>query len=119
MPIIVKFAKPSIQGKDPLSNAIVKHFKFVSQQYFDGIYMLIKEISQHTSSDCENIESITGIRFKIGEILFYPKNGNVHIITPDGQLDGIRQIAETYFHYVDCYKEWEDDEESILVINLA
>ncbi|MFL5766093.1 MAG: hypothetical protein ACJ77K_19265 [Bacteroidia bacterium] len=119
MPITVKFREPSMKGTDCLSDAIIKHFKFVNRSYFDEIYLVMKEIAELLSVDYNKVETITGFRFKIGDIIYYHKKGNVHIIVPDKLLDLALIIARKYFRDVDSEKEYEYDEDSVIVINLT
>jgi hypothetical protein len=116
--IVVKFAKPTIQGTADLSKAIVGHFKFINRHFYEVIYLFIKEISETSAFDYNNIESVTGIRFKIGEIEYYPPKGNLLINMPDSLIEQIRPIANKYFNYSTIEKEWQDDDFSIMTIDL-
>lgn len=96
---------------DKLSNAITSHFIYIKKQFHQEISLLIKEISQFSSTDYNKIESISTLKFKIGEIEYYSKKGNLYITIPKTQMDGIKLIVEKHFGYVPS----EIDEDTIEV----
>lgn len=104
--------------EEKLRDAINKHLLFINRGHFKHIYFLIKEVSEFTSSDYNKIQSISTLRFKIGEIEYYPKKGNLYISLPDNLIEGIKLISEKYFTCIECTKEYEGDENSIIIITL-
>jgi hypothetical protein len=107
-----------MRGTDSLSDAIVKHFKFVKHEYFGKIYLFIKAVAELTSSDYNNISSITGFRFKVGEVIYYHKKGAFHIIVSDKIIEEVKPMVENYFEYFEFEKQYDDDEYSTIIISL-
>lgn len=114
----IRFARPSLIGIDNLSNTIAKQFKFIGKRYYEAIYLFIKEVSEQHSIDHNNTKIITGFRFKVGEIEYFPKNGNLLLTVPDDHIENIRPILENHFPFFDIEKEREYDEYSIVTVEL-
>lgn len=97
--IIINYPIVSCQANDDdeLTKVIVTNLKFIRSFYFENIYSFVKEVSNFLSYDYNKIEKLSLVRFKIGEIEYGAKSGNLILILHSREVIKIEHLLRKYF----------------------
>lgn len=110
--------EPSFDGPDGITLAVKHHFSYIRGDSHPYIVFFIEELIKSVPFESKLIETYSGTRFKIGEIAFYPKKGNLHLEVPKKLIDVVKQIAENIFVDTEVVSPGFYDDELTLVIGL-
>lgn len=110
--------QPSFEGREGIAKAVRHHFKFIRSDAHAHIFHLLMELIKELKLEDYKVDSYSGTCFKIGELGFYPKVGNLHIDAPDQLIPAIKTVADNIFVSTEVTKEYPEDHDSTLIIEL-
>lgn len=89
--------EPSFGGPDGIVLAVKQHFSYIRGDSHPYIVFFIEELIKSVPFESKLIETSSGARFKIGEITFYSKKGNLHLEVPKNLMGEVKQVADNIF----------------------
>ena len=111
--------KPSFEGPEGIHKAVNNHFSFIRSSYHPYIAQFISDLIDSGQLTSTVIDTYNSTSFRIGELGFYPRRGNLHVEAPDHLRSEVKAIAERYFKVVEEERIFTHDDDPTLIIQFV